>query len=61
MRLEERKKARVYVKGVRRNFKRSDKPGVQQRVVEREVLSEAELDIMRYLGMQLQDEERKQQ
>lgn len=40
-RLQVRKNAQVYVKGIRRNFKRSEKPTVQKREEKREELSEA--------------------
>ena len=48
------------VKGVRRNVKRSEKPPVVRVEVKREVLSEEQIDIYRYLAMNL-DEEGKQQ
>ena len=52
---------RVYVTGVKRQFVRSDKPRQRKQETKREVLSEDQLDIQRYLGLQLTEaEERKQ-
>ena len=44
------------VKGVRRNVKRSEKPQVTRKEVKREVLSEEQIDIYRYLAMNLDEE-----
>ena len=59
-RYELSKQRKVCVKGVRRNVKRSEKPPVVRVEVKREVLSEEQIDIYRYLAMNL-DEEGKQQ
>ena len=59
--LQERKLQRVHITGIKRQFVRSEKPKQMQMEVKKVDLSEEQIDIQRYLGLQLSDaEERKQ-
>ena len=43
------------VKGVRRNFARSNKPRVQRREVKKEELTDEQRDILKYISMNLDE------
>ena len=58
--MKEQKAAHVHVTGVKRDFKRSKKPLIQRHEVKKEVLSEDQVDIQRYLGMQLDNDAQEQ-
>ena len=49
----------MHVTGIKRDIRRSEKPRMQRFQVKREVLSQGQIDIQRYLGMQLEGEEEK--
>ena len=54
--MKEQKAAHVHVTGIKRDFKRSKKPRMHRREVKKEVLSEDQVDIQRYLGMQIDEQ-----
>ena len=59
--LQERKLQRVHITGIKRQFVRSEKPKQKTKVTKKVDLSEEQIDIQRYLGLQLSEaEERKQ-
>ena len=59
--LQDRKNKHVHVSGIRRRVFRSEKTKVQKTEVKEITLSEDQIDIQKYLGLQVtQDEERKQ-
>ena len=47
--MEERKAKKITVKGIRRNFARSDKPRMQRTEVKKEELTDEQRDILRYI------------
>ena len=52
---------RVHITGIKRQFVRSEKPKQKTKVAKKVDLSEEQIDIQRYLGLQLNEaEERKQ-
>ena len=51
----------MHVAGIRPKFFRSNKPELERREEKKEVQSEQQIAIQRYLGMQLEDEEKKRQ
>ena len=59
-RLNELKSKKRHPTGIKRKFMRSEKPVLVRREVRREILSEDQVDIQKYLGLQLSEvEERK--
>ena len=60
-RAQESKNKKVHVAGIRPKFFRSNKPELERREEKKEVQSEQQIAIQRYLGMQLEDEEKKRQ
>ena len=59
--LMERKLKHNHVTGIKRQFKRSEKLAVQRREVKKETLTEDQVDIQKYLGLQLNEAEEHKQ
>ena len=59
--VQQRKMRQVHVTGIRKDCRRSEKPRKKQHKIERQEQTSAERAIQKYLGMQLDDEENKQQ
>lgn len=58
--LQERKNKKAHVSGIRKNFKRSEKPGVTKTEEVKQEISEDAINMQKYLGM-FMEEEKKQQ
>ena len=57
--IEMRKKNKRVATGIKPSIRRSDKPLLERREVKKEILSQGQIDIMTYLGIPLEDDEKK--